>query len=401
MTEKLYYADPYCFEFDARVVEIRPEGKRVAVVLDRTCFYPEGGGQPADSGSLNDNPVVDVQSQGEEVVHYLSGPLKNHEVSGKLDRERRLSFMRRHTGQHLFSQSMLRTGGYETVSVHFGSSYSTIEFSAPEIKAHHIQQAELLANRIVNRNLPVKSHWVAPEELHRYAIRRPPPDVKKVRIVEIQDFDFAACGGVHVKSTGEIGLIKVTGQEKIRGNVRLFLHIGDQALKDYNCKIELLKSLSELLTSGEAEMEKRVKLLLEENRDYKREIISLQKNWMAAVAQLAEDQARKFGQVFFIKKMFEDADKRLPKTFVELVTDKPDRLAAAFAVNQDQVTWAISHSIKAGFNLNPLVRPLLPIIEGKGGGKPDMMQGGAAKPQAIPEFLHKFEQQIKTEFKNG
>ena len=221
MTEALYYKNAYQFQFQAKVikrVEIKDKG---GVVLDQTCFYPEGGGQPADRGNLNGIRVSDVRKIDGEIIHFMDQPLPSDQVEGIVNQEWRLEYMQQHTGQHILSQALLKVGKCQTVSVHFGDSYTAIETNKEKISDQILNDVEKLANEIINENVPVNLLWVDPAEVDRYHIRRPPPDVSKVRIVQIENFDAAACGGLHISRTGEVGLVKVIGKEKIRGHTRV------------------------------------------------------------------------------------------------------------------------------------------------------------------------------------
>ena len=152
MTEKLYYTDPYQFKFKANVLDRLNDGKRLGLILDKTCFYPEGGGQPADNGWLNNVFVYDVQSKGETIVHYIEHDIKDSFIKGKLDSQRRLDYMQQHTGQHIISQALMKVGQYKTVSVHLGELYSAIEVDVPNIPESDLLKVEELANKIVNDN---------------------------------------------------------------------------------------------------------------------------------------------------------------------------------------------------------------------------------------------------------
>ena len=272
MAEPLYYQDAYQFLFQANVIKrIETEGK-LGIILDQTCFYPEGGGQPSDQGELNDIRVTEVRKISDEIIHFVNKALVSDVVQGRVDRERRLDYMQQHTGQHILSQSLLKVGNCNTVSVHFGDSYTAIETDSENISDETLKEVEKCANEIINQNIPVNLLWVDPEEVEQYHIRRPPPNVSKVRIVKIADFDAAACGGLHVSRTGEVGLIKITGQEKIRGRTRIHAKIGDRAFEDYAKKTELLRELGILLTCGEDVMVRRIHELSEQLKHAQREI---------------------------------------------------------------------------------------------------------------------------------
>jgi alanyl-tRNA synthetase len=280
MTEKLYYNDPRMESFQARLVHHEQEGDHWIVVLDRTAFYPEGGGQPADKGRLNGIPVIDVREREGEIYHVLPEALKQGvPVQGMIDFPTRFDFMQQHTGQHIISASLIEAAGYPTVSAYLGDSYTAVEIDTDSIQDAQIEAAEVLANRTVTRNLPVHIHWIQPEEAERYHLRKPPPDVRRLRIVEIEGVDAAACAGIHVEKTGEVGLIKFDGLEKIRGRLRLHWLIGDRAFRDVRAKDHLTAALNRELTCGTADILASVRELKNKLREREQRISQLEKRY--------------------------------------------------------------------------------------------------------------------------
>ncbi len=399
MTEKLYYKNAYAFDFEARVVETVTENGRSAVILDRTCFYPEGGGQPADHGWLNDIPVYDVQLRGEEVLHFVEKPLKPGRVKGRVDVNRRLDFMQQHTGQHIISRALLQVGNYATYSVHFGDEYTSIEIDAPEIPEHQLQQVEELSNEVVHRNLSVKIHWVAPEEVNRFPIRKPPPDVSLVRIVEIDRFDFSTCGGTHLLRTGEVGLIKVVGTEKLRGHVRIKFKIGKRAIADYDSKIRLVRQLMQSLTCGEEEISGRVSDLQQQVKNLQKQIGRLQQEHMSLLAAEAGQNARKIGEIELVTQTFRQVDSPALRSFVHQLIEEPNRIVAVVNRDDHRLQWVVGHSLGERFDLTSFVRPLLSAMDARGGGRGNMVQGGGNNPAGIPEFFKQLQEKIERELK--
>ena len=280
MTEKLYYQDPRLESFQARLVHQEQEGDHWIVVLDRTAFYPEGGGQPADRGRLNGIPVIDVRERGGEVCHVLPEALKQDvPVRGTIDFPTRFDFMQQHTGQHIISASLIEAAGYPTISAYLGESYTAVEIDARSIQDAEIEAAEVLANRTVSRDLPVHIHWIQPEEAEHYHLRKPPPDVQRLRIVQIEGIDSAACAGIHVEKTGEVGLIKFDGLEKIRGRLRLHWLIGDRAYRDVREKDRLAAALNRELTCGTADILTSVRELKNKLREREQRISQLEKRY--------------------------------------------------------------------------------------------------------------------------
>jgi alanyl-tRNA synthetase len=401
MTDLLYYKNAYQVDFEAKVLSIDQLKDRFAIVLDATCFYPEGGGQPADAGWLNDVRVVDVQSKNGKVIHYTEKPVKGETVRGKIDWEKRFDFMQQHTGQHLLSQSLVRVGKYRTVSVHLGESYTSVEIDASQISDQEIYSVEKMANDAINNNLPVNTHWVDPSEVHRYHLRKPPPKVEKVRVVEIKGFDASSCGGTHVSHIGEVGIIKIIGQERIRGHVRLLAKIGKRALDDYDKKIRLIQELNRMLSCGDDDIPARVNDLENEVRDLSRELARVQGELMETAAEKAARNARHIAGIEFISSIFEDLNKKAMKAFLDVLLARENRIVLIINKNNQQLNWMIGHSLKGELNLNPLVKPLLPLISGRGGGQSELIQGGGSNQKGILEFIKEFEKKIEKELKKN
>ena len=288
MTEKLYYADSGMLEFDAAVVRAAslPDG-RCEVVLDRTCFYPGGGGQPCDLGTLDGARVLEVREQEEEIVHVVSAAPGQGKVSGSVDAARRRDFMAQHTGQHIFSQALARAGNLETVSVHFGDEDTTIELKADSVDDGVLRDAEQIANAVIRENRRVILHEIDRAEVSRFPLRRTPPDEGRLRIVEVESYDWAACGGVHVASAGEVFLVKAVSQERIRGRVRVHVMIGGRAFEDYGRKVALAQGLSRALTCGEDSVLGRVQEMLAAEKEAARELRRLRAAQAAADADAA------------------------------------------------------------------------------------------------------------------
>jgi alanyl-tRNA synthetase len=399
MTDRLYYKNAYQIDFEAKVLSLTQVKDKHAIVLDATCFYPEGGGQPADTGWLNDVLVRDVQTKNGEIIHFVEKPLKGKTVQGKIDWERRFDFMQQHTGQHLLSQSLVRIGNYRTVSVHLGDSYTSVEIDSSQISDDQINAVEKLANQTIGENIPVKIHLVDPEEVHQYHLRRPPPNVDKVRIVEIEGFDNSSCGGTHVSRTGEVEIIKIIGQERIRGHVRLLAKIGQRAMDDYGKKIRLIQELNQMLSCGDEDILGRVNDLDNRIRELNRELAGAQAELMVALAEKALQNAKTMSGIKCITKVFDNIDVKAMKAFLDPILVKKNRIVLIINKNGKNLNWMVGHSLKSDFNLNLLVKPILPLISGQGGGKPDLIQGGGSKGDGIQEFIMEFEKRIEKELK--
>jgi alanyl-tRNA synthetase len=305
--------------------------------------------------------------------------------------------MQQHTGQHILSQSLLRIGKFNTVSVHFGEIYTAIETDTEAIPEESIWEVENLANRIVTENTEVRIQWVDPAEVEKYHIRRPPPDVKKVRIVQVGDFDASACGGLHVSRTGEIGLIKIIGQEKIRGRIRIQAKIGKRAYADYHEKSSIVQEVSQLLTCGEDTMIRRVTDLDEQLREANRTIGRLQSELISYdVNQLIKSSPMIKG-VLFIHKIFKNEDNKILKIFLEQVLTEANRVALAVNCMEGRRTWIAGDTVKVPFDLRALLNPILSKIDARGGGNEHLMQGGGKNCAGINDFIHQFTVNLEKE----
>src|SRR3984885_9053458 len=244
MTDRLYYHDSYLTEFRARVVDASPDGQRI--YLDRTAFYPTSGGQPFDIGQLGGSDVIEVIDEGDRIAHVLSDSLSESEVEGRIDGERRFDHMQQHTGQHLLSAVLVELFDAPTVSFHLGAEACTIDV-AGALEPEQLREAERRANQIVFENRPVSiSFQHSSEDL---GLRKPTEREGQVRIISIQDLDRSACGGTHVRATGEIGPILLRRLDRIRGNLRIEFLCGGRATERARSDFEALSQIARVFSS--------------------------------------------------------------------------------------------------------------------------------------------------------
>ena len=398
MTEKLYYDDSSLLEFDARAMAIETRDSRCEVLLDRTCFYPGGGGQPCDRGALGGARVLAVEYRGEDIVHVVEpalGPEMVHAaVHGSVDGKRRRDFMEQHTGQHIFSQALLRAGKLETVSVHFGEDDTTIELKADSVAEDTLREAEELANAVIKENRRVLLHEIDPSEASRFPLRRTPPDAGRLRILEIEGFDDAACGGVHLASTGGVFLIKAVAQEKIRGRVRIHAMMGKRAMEDYGRKVSLAQSLSRALTCGEADIPDRVAELLNSERSSTRELRRLRVAQAAVDADASVPAAPSIGGAVCLKRVFDAAGSEYLKAFAERVIAAPGRIVIAIDRGTDGFQWIAAHSISGNLDLSQIVPAFFEMAGAKGGGRGARMQGIGTRNETIALFADAIEAEL-------
>lgn len=272
MTEKLFYQDTYMKEFEAVVLGCEQKGDKFLVELDRTCFYPEGGGQNADTGTIDSARVFDVHEKDGAILHYADSPLEpGSRVTGKIDWLRRYSLMQHHSGEHVVSGIVNKLHGLDNVGFHMGSAMVTVDFNG-ELSAADIENIELLANRAVYDNIEISVSHPDADALAALDYRSKKELSGDVRIVTVPDTDCCACCGTHVSKTGEIGLIKLTPPQRYKGGVRVGILCGERALEDYRQKDRDTAEISHLLSAKQHEVTLAVKRLMAENADLKAQL---------------------------------------------------------------------------------------------------------------------------------
>lgn len=380
MTEKLFYQDSHRSTFTAIVQEVRPSGNGYEIILDRTAFFPEGGGQSSDTGSLGGVSVSDVQEIDGKIIHYTDGPLvEGTEVEGCIDWTERFSKMQQHTGEHIVSGLIHKIYGYHNVGFHLGTDSVTLDFNGvvPKEKLHEIEQ---LANEAVAKNLPVQVLYPTDEELSKISYRSKIEIEGQVRIVVIDGYDVCACCAPHVKQTGEIGLIKLVGMQNYKGGVRISMLCGFRALEDYYQKEKNNREIAVMLSAKEYETAVEVERLQEELAMKKAKIAELEQKFLEQKVETLDVSGE-------IVCLFEETDPVMTREMVNLLLKKGAKMAAVFSGNEREgyryVLGSRSLDVRKNGNL------LNEAFHGRGGGKPEMVQGTVqGKREEIEAFLN-------------
>ncbi|MFX0146112.1 MAG: DHHA1 domain-containing protein [Candidatus Hodarchaeota archaeon] len=311
MTTKLFHEDPYLQAFSSTITEHMQVSGKPAVILDQTAFYPTSGGQPHDTGRLNDVAVVDViEEESHRIVHLLEEPIDVRNVAGQINWQRRFDHMQQHTGQHILSQAFISTCDAETISFHLGEESSTIDVDKSSLNFDRVTAVEKLANRIIFENRQVRTHFIRPDELHRFTVRKLPSVEENIRIIEVKDFDYSPCGGTHCSYTGEIGILKIRRFENYKGGSRIHFVCGWRALRDYQHKTEILKQLSEIMSSSVSDLPKNLRKIQDDTKYLHLENNNLKKQLLQYEAQALVSEIEKRGHINILKKIFKD---RYPK----------------------------------------------------------------------------------------
>jgi alanyl-tRNA synthetase len=370
LTRRLYFEDAYCREFEAQVLEKRSYEGHPAVILDRTCFYPESGGQPWDTGTLGASKVLQVIDLDGVIVHVLKEDVTPGRVKGGIDWPRRFDHMQQHTGQHILSQAFFEILKGETVGFHLGPEVSTLEIGLRMISDADLDRVEDRANVVVWEDREVKTYFVPEERIGEVPLRRPPKKQGLLRVVEVAGFDYSACGGTHCHRSGEVGLIKVLAFEKIRGNVRFDFLCGGRALADYRVKDRGLRRLAGFFSSLPKDTAAQVEKLAADHKALRKRARRLEERLAFFDAQDVIRQAptRLIAAVLTDKTPDE-------ARFLALNIIKSGDFAVVYGAaggDQGHLVLARSESLTADLRaLVPVVGAVVPV---KGGGGPSLVE---------------------------
>ena len=392
MTQRLYFADTHLLEFDARVVEVAAHEGRAAVVLDRTAFYPTGGGQPNDTGTLDGVPVVDVVEVEEgRILHVLDGALaEGAGVTGRVDAARRLDHVQQHTGQHVLSQAFVKLFGAETRAFRMGAETAEIDVDFDGAGEAEVAAAEALANEVVFRDLAVRAHTVDREGAAALPLRKESGREGLLRVVEIDGFDWSPCGGTHVRRTGEIGLVAVRGVERAKRLLRVEFVCGGRALADYRRANRTAVDVARLFSTGRDEGPEAVRRLMEEAKQLRRRVRDLAEiaSEVEGRRLYAEGEARDGYRLVARRLDARSADELRALAHKVLAEGPALALLASDDAGTARLVFARSdHPSLAAVDCGRLMRAACEAIGGRGGGKPDMAQGGGPDASRIDDAL--------------
>lgn len=378
-TEKLFYQDAYLKETTAKVLECRKGKHGYEIVLDRTCFYPEGGGQPGDRGTLNGIPVTDTHEKDGMVLHYTDSPLEpGTEVTAVIDWARRFDLTQQHSGEHMVSGVVHRIYGYDNVGFHMGADMVTIDFSG-ELTEQQLREVETEVNQRIWLDDTVKCWYPSPEELKEIPYRSKKELTGKVRIAEFPGADICACCGTHVAHTGEIGLVKIVSVEKFHSGVRVEMLSGGRALRYLTAVQDQNRQVSQLLSAKVMETAKAVKNLTDEAERLRQQVYAMENAQFAAKAE----QLRGQGNVLVkMDGLSADGVRRAAIAIQETCGGR----AAVFSGDEENgYKYAVG---EPDGNLRDWVKELNGALQGRGGGKPGFVQGSvAAKWDEIVAFM--------------
>ncbi|WP_409301097.1 alanyl-tRNA editing protein [Peribacillus sp. SCS-155] len=369
--DKLYYTDPYLSRWETDIKEILHKEDHYLVILKETAFFPEGGGQPADSGSIDGIPVLDVFEDNGTIYHKIDSlPADTEQIACEIDWKRRFDHMQQHSGQHLLSAVFRELYDAGTVSFHLGTDYVSIDVQASDLAEQQLHMAEHLANQYIYDNRRIIPYFVTAEELREIPVVKQPKVTEHIRIVEMEGIEFNPCGGTHVTSTGSIGLIKLLKSEKQKNHTRFYFLCGFRAMADYHESQEILAVLSKKFSVGKSGILDRISKWEEEQKQLERESERLQEeNSLLLAKTLIKDSD--FGVLF--KQFDHKSLKDLQKLATAVINDT-ELLVVFASLPENKVL--ISHNGKIGFHCGQFLKEHINSYNGRGGGSEKSAQAG-------------------------
>jgi alanyl-tRNA synthetase len=402
MTERLYYSDSHLLEFDARVVSVSAlDGGRAAVALDRTAFYPTGGGQPNDTGTLGASCVVDcVEDEDAGVLHVVEGgaPEVGAAVRGRVDAARRRDHIQQHTGQHILSQALVELYGAQTRSFRMTSDACEIDVDLSEPSDERVERAVERADEIIWDDRVVRVHNVTPEEAARMPLRRDSAREGELRVIEIEGFDFSPCGGTHAGRTGEVGVVVARQWERAKGLVRVTFAAGVRALEDYRRANASARSAAALFSVGREEAAVAAARLQDENKNLQRRLRASEELAARAEARELLEESEDVSRAAGIDGAGRVGLRLVARVFERRAAEDLRRLASAIVAHAGAVTLlgsrdesdarlVFARDADAPGDMNALLREACRALEGRGGGRPELAQGGGPRAERLAEVL--------------
>ncbi len=394
MTEKLYWRNSSLLNFSAVVSAVSESDARTSLVLNRTAFYPEGGGQPGDLGKLNNASVTAVTiGENSSIRHELDGLhgfKVGMEVSGVVDAARRLEMTQQHTGQHILSQATFQLFGAETKGFRITDEVTQIDLTLEADNAavpEALSKAEDLANQIVFENRAIRTHELTPDEAAKLPLRKESFVSDCVRVVEIEDFDWSPCGGTHAQRTGEVGLIAVRGWERAKQMVRVEFVCGVRALRDYREANQITRELGRSFTVGRGEIQGAVARVQEESKHWQRRARALATVAAQVEAASLWGATEAQGGRCIVAQILTDHDFEEAKLIAHRLVANPQTVALLAAIENGAARLVFARSSDGAADMNALMKVACERLQGRGGGKPDFAQGGGSALDALPDVL--------------
>lgn len=398
-TEKIYFSDSSILEFTANVIAVNPTERGYQVALDRTAFYPTGGGQPNDTGMIGNARVVDVIEDKEGIIYHI---LKDAEaisagqtVTGRIDRARRFDYTQQHSGQHILTRAFMTACGAETRSLHLGIQTSTIDIDLEFPTGKNIRAAEEIANAIIFEDRPMRVHQVNEEEASRMPLRKESTVRGDIRVIEIADFDWSPCGGTHVTRTGQVGLIAIKGYERVKKMTRVEFVCGLRALADYRLANATAVAVAKLVSAERDSSPDLVARAMQENKALKKRVRDLLELATTAEALQMLAGATPQGEFKIVKAAFEGRDLEEVRLLASKIIQSEPAVALLGTKDASAARLVFARSSSLTQNMGQILSEACQLLGGRGGGKPEMAQGGGPAVEKLDEAIAIASEKVK------
>jgi alanyl-tRNA synthetase len=390
-TEKLYFTDSSILEFVATVIAVNPTEQGHKVALDRTAFYPTGGGQPNDTGTLGNARVVDVIEDEAGIIFHVMKDAEaisaGQTVTGSIDRSRRLDHMQQHSGQHILSQAFVKACGAETRSFHLGAQTSSIDIELQSPTDDHMRAAEDIANAIIFDDRTMRVHLVNEEEASRLPLRKESAIRGNIRIIEVEDFDWSPCGGTHAMRTGQIGLIAIKGYERVRKMTRVEFVCGLRALADYRLANRAAVTVAQHFSAERDSSPDLVARAIQENKSLKKRVRDLLELAMMAEASQMLAHAAPQGGFKIVKAAFDGRELEEVRILASKIVQTEPAVALLGTRDAGAARLVFARSSSLTQDMGRLLSDACHLLGGRGGGKPELAQGGGPAVEKLDQVI--------------
>lgn len=388
MSIKLFYKNTYIKEFTANIIKIIEKGDKLHLELSQTAFYPEGGGQPCDTGFIDDVEVTHVLEDGEKIYHVVDRlPSRLENVKCHINWEKRFDHMQQHLGQHILSATFQNIYDANTIGFHLSSNSVTIDIDKA-LSYEDIMKVEYFANQLVFNDLAVEILYPTSDEISNLPLRKIPSVTDSIRVVGLDDFDYSPCCGTHPNRTGEVGLIKIKKFEKYKSGLRIDFVCGNRALKDYRTKNHIVNAVSSTLSVKFEDILHSIKRINDELNIIKKENKLLTSQLLSFEADEMLRNSSKVNNVKIVKKVFFDRDFSEIKKLSTALINHNETIAILGLVRDNNAQMILSRSKDLEqLSMKDILKEHIPLIDGKGGGSPLSAQGGGKNVHKLEEAI--------------
>jgi alanyl-tRNA synthetase len=377
--KKLYHENSYIKELETKVKKQFNENNLTYIIPEETIIYPEGGGQPSDKGFINNTEIIDIKIKNDMIAYGIKDIINDEHIKMSIDFDKRYIHMQQHTGQHLLSEIIMRKFNAQTLSFSIGENHSSIEINLKSISEENIKELEKECFNLILENRIIKTYIIDDKDPIINKLRKPPEVKDNIRVVEIDDFDYSACGGTHLKSTGELGILKIIKTDKVRGNIRLYYVAGYRALKDYQDKNTIIMEIRKELGKQIYEIPETVRKFKIENEGLRKELKHLKKIEMEKEIEVAKNSKENF-----IIREFNNFEIKDIKYFAKKIVDSGKNLLVYSKAPKQYMIVATNNK---NIDLRKHSNEIFTLLSGRGGGRDDFIEGRVEDFSKINELM--------------